>query len=68
MAVGVNIAKANLAVTSHPPSRVAVGKVNVAVTSHPLSRVAIGKVNFAVNSRDEIPPAPSGRRRTLFVS
>lgn len=33
MASGVNIAKANIAVASHPPARVAIAKANVAVAS-----------------------------------
>jgi hypothetical protein len=33
MAVGVNIAKTNLAVASHPPARIAIGKTNLSVAS-----------------------------------
>lgn len=67
MALGANIAKANLAVESRPGPSVVVSKANMAIASRPASSwVVIAKANLSVHSSPAAIAA--GRRRGLFVS
>jgi hypothetical protein len=83
MALGVNIAKSNIAVASRKESGLSFSKLNLAVASHPPGRVVWSKTNVAIASRPTSAWAaisktnltvasgggiPVAGRRKLFVS